>query len=280
MKAQCLIALTTLTMLTVSCVRKVYYVSPVYGSNTPYHTVPVKNEQTASALYGNASLQNASHNDWGADHTYQLQANLYRTHNLGLIQAYYGGGLTLGIYNVESFDTGLYPRNPSNVAIKPINDHAGNLFYGTGNVHGGMHLAIPFSTAANAPEWRLGAKMALHQEFGNYLSFRKSLNADSVNGVAKNSVAGNLSGYTELLIPSGGSLLGAQLEVSWMLGKQYSDVYFGKGMGGERYFFTNWTIHATQNRSTLYLQCTFGPRIMGLHAGINYRLATKSKKPR
>lgn len=280
MRTQYLITLAAVATPGISCVRQAYYVSPVYGSNTPYHTVPLKNEQTASAMYANASLQTAATNNWGTDHTYQLQSNIYRTHNLGLLQTYYGGGLTLGLYHVEPFDSMGYSRASSRLAIKPINAGAGNRFYGTGNIHGGIHLAMPFSSAGNAPEWRLGSKVALHQEFGDYLSFRKSLNPDSVTGVAKSNMLGSLSGYTELVIPTGDAYVGAQLEVNWILGNQYSDVYFNKDFGGGRYVYTNWTFHVTQNKSTVYLQCTIGHRLLGVHAGINYRLAAKPKKPR
>ncbi|GGH77408.1 hypothetical protein HNQ91_004128 [Filimonas zeae] len=280
MKAQYLIALATLASLSLSCVRRAYYVSPVYGSNTPYHTVPLKKEQIASALYGNASLQTGSANDQGRDMSSNMQINAYRTHNFGTLQAYYGGGFVAGIYNVKAFDTASYRRNTYDIAVAPINAGAGNLFYGTGNIHGGMHVAIPLSPSNTAPELRLGSKVAMHKEFGNYLSFRNSLHSDSVSGLANSSTLGSLSGYTEILFPSSHNIIGAQLEVNLMLGKQYSDIYFGKGTPGGRYAYVNGTLHLTQGKTTAYLQWSLGTRLFGIHLGVNYQLTGKSKKPR
>jgi hypothetical protein len=274
-----LITLATVASLGVSCSRKAYYVSPVFGSNTPYHTVPLKNEKVASTLYGSASLQASSANDEATDVSSNLQLNAYRTHNLGFIQAYYGGGLTLGLYNVQEFDTSRV-RN-AYIDVKVINAHAGDLFYGTGNIHGGMHVAIPLSSSVNAPEWRLGSKIAIHKEFGKYLSFRKSLNPDSVTGVATSSTLGSISGYTEFMFPTSNGVIGMQLEVSIMQGKQYRDIYFGKGdMPGGRYMCINGTLNTTRKQTTLYMQGTLGTRMLGIHAGVNYLLTSRQKKPR
>lgn len=274
-----LITLATVASLGVSCSRKAYYVSPVFGSNTPYHTVPLKNEKVASALYGSASLQVASANDEATDVSSNLQLNAYRTHNLGVIQAYYGGGLTLGLYNVMEFDTSRILN--TYIDAKTINAHAGNLFYGTGNIHGGMHVAIPLSSSVNAPEWRLGSKIAIHKEFGNYLSFRKSLNPDSVTGVAASNTLGSISGYTELMFPGTHGPIGLQLEVSVMQGKQYRDIYFGKAdIPGGRYMCINGTVNTTRNQTTIYVQGTLGTRTLGIHLGVNYCLTSRQKKPR
>lgn len=124
--------------------------------------------------------------------------------------------------------------------------------------------------------------MGLHKEIGEYLSFRKMLNPDSVGGVASSSLLANFSGTTELVIPDGNSgNFGGQIEVGWILGKQYRDVSFGKEYTKDpRYFFLTFTVQFTKRRGTAYFQQTFGNRMYSFHAGYNYLLGSRKKKPR
>lgn len=286
MRFYCLLTLAAIAVSGSSCYRDAYYVSPLYGSSTPYHTIPVKNERVKSATYASANFQVGTANDEGADNTVSLQFNAYRTHQSGFFQMYYGGGLTTGIYDISAFDSSRYsegPRyRPSYLNVIPINNHQGANFFGSGNIHGGINLSVPFSDRPRTTEWRIGTKMALHKEFGQYLSFRKTLNPDSVSGVANSSLLGSFSGTTELVFPAGSSgNFGGQMEVGWILGKQYRDMYFGKHYNkGARYSFVTFTLQFTKRPGTAYFQQTFGNRMYSFHAGYNYLLGSKKKKPR
>lgn len=282
------ITLIALTSTFCSCYRKAYYVSPLYGRSTPYHSIPLKNEQVASALYANVSVQAGIANDNGADGTLSLQFNAYQTHQLGFLQAYYGGGLTLGLYHVADFDTAGYYNNiryqPSYLNVLAINKYAGDHFFSSGNIHGGLNISIPFSNRPRAGEWRIGTKAALHKEIGTYLSFRKSLNPDSVSGVAASSLLGSISGCTELIFPSGrNGNFGGQFEAGWLLGKDYKDIYFGKrdwSSDASRYGFVTLTLQFTKNNGTAYFHQTIGNRLVSFQAGYNYRITATKKKPR
>ncbi|BAV09253.1 hypothetical protein FLA_5301 [Filimonas lacunae] len=236
-------------------------------------------------MYANSSIQAGGANSGLKDNTFHWQGNIYRTHQLGLIQAYYGAGLTLGNYQVAKLDS--VPRLAAGLGVTQVNSTAGNKFYGSGNIHGGINLCIPFGRISNSGEFRFGVKSSLHQEFGNYLSFRKALNPDSLSGLVTNNVLGSFAFTSELVfsLDRRGRKLGLGGEFGCLVGKDYRDNNFGKGdiyynNLKSRYTYISGIIQLTfGNLWTAYVQQTFGTRVVAFHAGVNYRLFAKRKKP-
>lgn len=257
------------------------YVSPVNGSTTSYHTIPVKNANVASAVYANLNMQAGKANERLNDNTFNIQANAYRTNQLGYFQLHYGGGLTVGAYNVSTIpdSTGFWNYFHG---VHYINERAGSKFFGTGNIQAGINLCLPFSDRPGDGEWRLGINSSLHREFGSYLSFRQGLNTDSVTGVAKSNWLSTVAVSSDLVFKAGEGYCGWMAELGYLMGNDYRDTDFSKeGTGGapSRYKYVTNTLHYTLHRITGYAQTTWGPQVASFHVGINVQLLQKKKKP-
>jgi hypothetical protein len=79
------------------------YLSPLDSQTMPYHTIPFKSDSLKSAIYGSLVYSTGTANDRGLDWVGAGQASIYRSHNLGNFQAYYGANITLGTYGMSDF---------------------------------------------------------------------------------------------------------------------------------------------------------------------------------
>lgn len=251
-----------------SCISRSYYVSPAFGNNH-YVTKPLQKSNEQSALYANGAFSIGNANDALRDNQYAFQGNIYNVHQFSLFKAWYGGGLSLGSYEVTSSHMLIDNRGNKNLE--------GWKFFGTGNIEGGATVVMPFG---NGGEWRvLGISGNLYNEFGKYHSFRNSLNPDSVSGVATSRTLGSLGFSTEIVGKLRNGSVGWTLQANMMLGSQYKDTEFGKNpYNKERYSYVSNTVQLTLNELTYYAQANIGVRLLNCQMGVNYKILSSRKK--
>jgi hypothetical protein len=266
-------------MLLGGCVahRQGMYLSPLDSQSMPYHTVPFRSDSLKSALYGGMVFSTGTANDKGLDWVRAAQANIYRSHNLGKAQAYYGANITLGDYGVSDFYNSHYtPGQPGLIGggDKPIDSFyripAGRYFFGSYGVSGGINGL----KTLRGMEWRfLGLELCIQKEFGDYYKFRESLPDTAANIIFKNNFTGIIGLYTESLWRNRfNTQYGLKFALSMLLNPQGNytkeNTY---SIYPISYFST--TFHITAKRSTGFMQFNFGTRASSFQIGMSYLLA-------
>jgi hypothetical protein len=154
--------------------RQAIYVSPFNGNNNAYHSIPLKSDSIRSAFFAHASFSAGSANYTSnsstsasayknGDDLYSFEFNIYRTHNAGVLELYYGGHFALGNYSVNKFDSVL---NDPTVNYQNINQYAGKKSFGGYGLDAGTDIIVPIYGGS---EWRvLGFEFSLTREFGQY----------------------------------------------------------------------------------------------------------------
>jgi hypothetical protein len=269
--------LLLIILVAAGCSRSAYYVSPLHGNITPYHSIPLASDSISSSTYINGQLGAGNANDGLSDGVFNFQLNAYRTHQLSRrVQAYYGTGVQTGTYQVESFknETRVFSSFLDTARINA----AGTKAYGSLGIHGGLNFIVPFG---GGHEWRIGMQSAVHKEFGSYLQFRKSLPADSVDGVVKSSILGAASLQTELAFRMRTGDFCIKGEFGWLLGNGYRDAGFGKAYPTRgRFSYFAFTLQRGFDRTGIYMQLTPGNNALFFQTGVNYRLQGRHKRDR
>lgn len=186
--------------------RQGMYLSPLDSQAIPYHNIPFKSDSLKSAIYGSLVYTAGTANDKGADWIHAGQAYIYRSHNLGPVQAYYGMNITMGVYGVSDFYNSHYRPVPlSQIQIGAPNETPIDTFYhipahkysfGSYGISGGINGVKNMGRM----EWRyLGFETTLQKEFGDYYTFRKNLPDTAANIIFKNNLTGTMGIYTESL---------------------------------------------------------------------------------
>jgi hypothetical protein len=131
-------------------VHQAFYSSPFNGNNNSYQTIPMRSDSVPSACYVNATYIVGNANDAETDHVYALQSAISGSQNFGHFQAFYGGNLTLGNYNMGTWDTSSSPGGLYGGRIGPppafatLNGYSGSRYFGGVGFSGGMNLATTF----------------------------------------------------------------------------------------------------------------------------------------
>jgi hypothetical protein len=253
-----------------SCRIYSYYGSPMYGANS-YVTQPVRSDTIKSAVYNNSSLNLLITNIGLQDQVFYFQDNLYQAWQLSRLSVYYGVGLTLGDYFVNQ----MHGLANEHLDLDTINKLAKNYFFGSAGFTSGINFIIPTTDG----EWRaLGAELSLQSEFGNYVSFRRELNEDSVNGLVKTKYFPTLGISTEFIFtPKNKPVVGWKISYHFALSHQYQPSAFKNGDYSASQYLSN-VVHFTNKRWTTYIQFNAGSRLVSFHVGANYRLISKKKK--
>src|SRR3954452_15507123 len=139
-----------LLLIFTSCSTSSYYGSPMYGSSNSYRTLPLISDSVKTSLYANGAITLTGTNQNLHDDVYAFQGNIYNAHQFGRWKAWYGTGLTSGIYHLRAFPLGQV-INP-NFDTGYINAHAGSYFFGSYNLNGGILYALPL---LGGSEWRI-----------------------------------------------------------------------------------------------------------------------------
>jgi hypothetical protein len=264
--------------------RQAVYVSPFNGNSNTYHTLPLRADSLASALFVNAAYASGSvnytqgtdklsNNAPGSDYVHSFQLSVYRTHNLGSFELYYGLTGSLGNYTLNKFDS---LGNDPSVNYQLINQNAGKKFFGGYGASGGLDLVIPFSDGG---EWRvIGFETTFTHEFGDYLQFRKQFPDSAATYIARSNFYGTIGGFTEF-IWGRYSHFGIRLEKGAVMGSAYNNLQILDASSGAtlKYHYFSLTFSEMMERWTLYFQVNTATKAGFLQGGINFRVTEKKK---
>jgi hypothetical protein len=260
--------------------RQAILVSPFNGNNSVYHTIPLKSDSIRSAFFisasfatGQANYTSDSRPDTsvpGADYVKTFQFNIYRTHNAGVLELYYGGHFALGNYTLNKFDS--IDNDPS-VNYQAINQYAGRKLFGGYGADAGLDIILPIGGGG---EWRvLGYEFSLTHEFGKYLQFRNQIPFSYLTYVAPSNFYGNDGFFTEIMMFKGA--IGLKLEKGWVMGSQYNNLQIMDNSTQQllQYHYFTMTLSGIIKKFTVYLQLNSATMASGLQFGVNYRIAKK-----
>ncbi len=141
----CLLAAVLLS----NCSYKTYY-SKVPSTGTPekHQTIPLQSDSVKSGLYASVALlwaQPMTERDTTISTPFTWSVS--RSHNLGIFQAYYGGGVTWAI--MPWADGTAIPGNTLRAAPgvngRVLDSAAGNKFFGGYGISGGIDLVMPLA---------------------------------------------------------------------------------------------------------------------------------------
>lgn len=245
-----------------SCVEHRYYASPFNGIHSAYHPIPLKSDSVKSGYYAAVVISVGGANDQGVDDVVALHTSVSGAHNIGSFQTFYSLGFSAGNYKVDSAD-GV--------------NHPGNKGFGGTGFEAGLNAVIPFAGG----EWRiLGIETSLHNEFGKYLKFRKSLpegydtEYDAIDLVVKNKLFATYGFYTEVIAHAQAMTFGLRIAAGPVIGRKYRnplvyDEYTGRPL---RYGYFNFTTHLTKNKYNGFMKVNVATKASSAQFGFNYRL--------
>lgn len=250
-----------------------YYLSPLDNYSHPYHSVPLRSDSIRSAVCASGVLTVGFANDNGRDKIYGFQSDIYRSHTLENLQAYYGLGLTLGTYDVAKYDRVHYSGNEPNDTLLSIPRKY--CFFGAYGFSGGINLVFPMGVRH---EWRaLGVETSIQKEFGNYSKFRKSLKNEGIEILGTNDFTHTVGVFTEFVWKHpNGFEMGEKVStgISTMPATKFNGI-------DEEDFYCNYfsnTLHFTKNKNTVFVQLNLGSHSTGIQVGANYRFAEKRRE--
>ena len=250
-----------------SCIENSYFHSPLQGSTSAYHAMPVASDAVKSATYINGAISNGGMNENWRDNVFTFQAGLHRAHVLDNFRLNYGASLALGSYHVKPY------YNYSSYMDSAINRNAGSKFFGAYGVYGGISAAVHMGRRG---EWRyIGVEGSLFNEFGQYYTFRKNLPDSAATEVDRKKYLGSAGLTTELIFKGRSqNKFGIKIGFGSYLRRLQ---YFNDNSTGYYYhphddllYFSN-TYHFTFKKTTAYFQFNFATHTANFQVGYNYR---------
>jgi len=258
--------------------QQAYFTSPLNGYANNYHPLPQVRDSAHTAVYAHAGFLTGTANVRHRDDVNAFRGSFTVAHHGKWWQAYYGGDLTLGSYNMGKWDSGgytgstPYPQAPPPVySVGILNSHAGSHSFGGAGFHGGVNMVIPFRDG----EWRiLGLETSLYREFGDYLSIRKQLPDTAATLIARNPFYGTLGLGSELVGSTMHGEFGFRISLGRVLGYPYwnPDIYDNDSHSYLHYWYLTLSSHYTHERYTGYAQLNFAAKAFSLGFGLHYRL--------
>jgi len=254
--------------------RHEYLLSPNNASTIPYQPIPMVSDSLPAGHYLNFWLGTGSANDQGVDNVSAFSLSYHRSHNLSSFQAFYGGGIRIGSYNMADYLKTKYndsygypftmPMYDTVVHIPPAND-----FYGEFDIHGGINVVLPFDKG----EWRpIGIEMAAEKEFGQYYQFRKNLPDTMADIIFKNNLTATLGIYTDIM---GKTSRGIEFGYKVGYGIQLNSTGDFTKVQQSGFFpltYLSQTFHLTDHRLTWFIQLNIGIYASSLQTGFSYRI--------
>ncbi|HLY68787.1 MAG TPA: hypothetical protein VKR53_03590 [Puia sp.] len=254
-----------------SCFRFAYYVSPFDTNNNTYHAIPLRSDSVKSALLVSGSFFSGITNELGErDGIYDFRTNIYRTHNIGFFELYYGLDLTLGNYAVNKYDSF---GNSHTVNYTIINKNAGSKFFGGVGLNGGFDFAIPLGKS----EWRIGLEFSEQNEFGNYLKFRKELSDSAATFIARDPSFVTISWTSEFAFRTKYGSWGLKLASGKVLNGAYQQLNQSINQGSESFYNMSFAFQYTNKRFTGFIMESISPLTLSIQLGCIYQIL-KNKK--
>jgi hypothetical protein len=260
--------------------QQAYFASPVHGYSDEYHPLPRLTDTAHTAVYAQAGYFTGNANTLERDNLNAFHGSVTIAHHSGIFQAWYGGDLNLGNYNMGHWDTTRDlqfspPQSSVPFNAEILNSYSGSHFFGAAGFHGGANFVLPTGSG----EWRIiGMEGSFNHEFGKYLDIRQQLPDTVASIIARGANYGTLGIYTELVGSSKNGEFGFRMGLGRALGQPYwnPNVYDYKSAHYITYRYFNMGAHYTHGIYTFYGQLNFATKTDGASLGIAFRL----NKPR
>lgn len=251
------------------CFYPPYYQSSSNANTNYYRTIPLKSDSVKAASYISGILTKGTASSSSSDDIMAFHGDFHRSFRFGICQGYYGIHYSSGFYRVAKVQ---YRR--FNVDESVINKMAGNKFFGSYGVNGGINLVTLINTSA---EWRiLGLEATLQNEFGDYLKFRKSLPIDAANDITKRSLYVTTGLNSDIVIKTRTGSFGCKIAIGAAL-RQTLYVTYRKDTSFREPVYAGFTLHYTNKRWTGFLQGNSGAFTRNVQLGTNYRLSKRKR---
>ena len=238
------------------------YVNPLEGNSNAYSTIPLKSDSLKLATYASALVTIGGSNSLN-DLLFSFHGNIHKSHNWGIVQGYYGAGIALGSYR-------FYENLPySNFSLNRVTPK----YFGAYGINGGLNLVLNFNTF----EWRaIGLETSVVNEFGKYLSFRKSQADSNLSVLETNGLLRSLGGTTEFLWKrKSGMVVGYKIAIGGFFIPDHN--FRGMENFQKPLYFSN-SIHLTKGNLTGFWQFNFGSYNNTFQMGVNYQLRKRTLK--
>ena len=246
-----------------SCVHSVYLQSPMQANTNSYKAIPLQSENIKSSTNISGGIITGSANQSLRDENYGFVGSLYRSHNVGRFQGFYGATGVIGKYHVDP--DYFYTNNATYESL--YNKSGEHKYYGAWGFNGGINYVQPFR---NGGEWRIiGAEVSWTREFGDYNYFRKNIPDSMVRLVDRHRDFTTLSINSDFVfrLRKRGSIGYKLGYVTSLTHLQYSDRNYGITPG----YFSQ-TFHFSRDRFTGFWQTNFGSYAISSMLGVSYRL--------
>jgi hypothetical protein len=249
-----------------SCIESSYFQSPIMGSTSTYHAIPVASDSMKSATYVNGALSIGGMNENWRDAVYTMQAGIHRSHMLDNFRLNYGASLALGSYKVRDYNYYNYQNGTPSYKT-------GGTFFGGYSLYGGVSAARRIGRKG---EWRyIGLEGSLFNEFGDYYNFRKNLSDSQATEIDRKKYLGSLGVTTEWVF-KGRSKTKVGIKIgagSYLRRLNYTNVYpSGYYHTHDDLLYFSVTNHYTFKKNTVYFQFNLATHAAHFQVGYNFRL--------
>jgi hypothetical protein len=226
-------------------------------------------DSVKSAIYATALFTDGSANDKGNDGVYNAQFSLHRSHTTKYFQAYYGGNIAVGRYNVSDYS---YNNNRAFLNKDEINSKAGGKFFGGGWLNGGINIVIPMKQH----EFRvLGIESSLGKEWGDYYDFRKGLSDSAASTIFRDDRFGSIGLCTEMVFRARKSAVGMKFAYGESFYKNLNqERTVTKPFYLERGYYST-TFSLTKEILTISMQLNAGAYATSAQLGFTWRLGQR-----
>ena len=273
MKLNQILALILLTITTGSCTQRAYYQSPTHGNTNGYKAMPLKSENSATALYADLSLMTGWANENLKDKLFGLSGSIHRAHAFGNFQAFYGSNAMFGRYQANAFypqfeDVFWYVNGNLNDSL--INSLSGPKNFASVGLYGGINLV---RSLENGSEWRvIGAEFAWQNEWGSYYDFRNKLPVTAANVIDYNQNFATISFTSDIIFK-----LNKEETIGYKAALGFPTrrlTYYNTSSQPGKVLPHNFsqTLHVGFKKTTLHAQVNHGYYMLNMQMGLNYRL--------
>lgn len=259
-----------------SCTPPAYYMSPYNSNATYYHASPLHADSVKTASYATGVFTFGGADDGWRDRVLMLQGDAGQARNFGSFGAFYGAGFSLGNYHVKAYNRNVYNGSGSSIVFSiPTSTR----FFSSYGFNGALHYVIPYRRGTG--ECRLGIETSAQHEFGNYLSFRKSLPDSVIDLLETARWTKVLGGYFDFTGKGRhGEVTGYKLAIGGSFvakGKTYLSSSTGSQ---DAPWYISQTAHFTNGPATYFWQLNLGLHVGSLQFGVNYRLGAQKRNNR
>jgi hypothetical protein len=238
----------------------------------------LKSDSIKSAVYTDFAFTGGSANS-NSDNLFAFHGGAHQSFNFGKFQAWYGVQVMMGSYSVKDNYRIHYSDSPYTAGVYtgyrvdtlshvPPSRHS----FGGYGLNGGFNYVLPFRHKPG--EWRFGIHVHVQREFGDYLSFRKSLPDTLADFISTNRWTEQLGFSTEWVRRKRTVEIGYQFAI----GVSFSPPgnYYGDSNSSSAFYVAS-TFHMTKGKITGFCQLNAAPNAVSFKTGINYRLGKRTK---